>query len=139
MQRSTPCSSPLPQCSQSTLPLLLHVSFQFLIHYSFFCMVGVILSRGLCWFTPDVAVGILHDTYLLTLWSLSPKQVWCQCLVGALLFSQCNVAYRSFVRSGGAGCQSFDSSWCFFFLPSVAPASQENFLFIELTLSASAL
>jgi hypothetical protein len=33
--------------------------------------------------------------------------------VGALLFSQCNVAWRSFVRARGSGCQSFDSSWCF--------------------------
>jgi hypothetical protein len=34
---------------------------------------------------------------------------------GALLFSQCNVVWRSFVQVGGSGCQSFDSSWCFFF------------------------
>jgi hypothetical protein len=34
--------------------------------------------------------------------------------VGVLLFSQCNVAWRSFVQAGGLGCRSFDSSWCFF-------------------------
>jgi hypothetical protein len=44
----------------------------------------------------------------------------------ALLFSQCNVVWRSFVKAGGLGCWSFASSWCFF-LPSVAPASQHNF------------
>jgi hypothetical protein len=32
----------------------------------------------------------------------------------ALLFSQCNVAWRSFVLAGGWGCWSFASSWCFF-------------------------
>jgi hypothetical protein len=31
----------------------------------------------------------------------------------ALLFSHCNVAWRSFVWAGESGCQSFDSSWCF--------------------------
>jgi hypothetical protein len=29
------------------------------------------------------------------------------------LFSQCNVAWISFVWAGGSGCWSFDSSWCF--------------------------
>jgi hypothetical protein len=32
---------------------------------------------------------------------------------GALLVSQCNVEWRSFVQAGGLGCQSFASSWCF--------------------------
>jgi hypothetical protein len=57
---------------------------------------------------------------------------------GALLFSQCNMALRSFVWAGDSGCWSPDSSWCFFLLPSAAPASQQNFWFMELTLSASA-
>jgi hypothetical protein len=33
---------------------------------------------------------------------------------GALLFSQCNMAWRSFVWAVGSGCQSSDSSWWFF-------------------------
>jgi hypothetical protein len=33
---------------------------------------------------------------------------------GALLFSQCNMAWRNFVMAGGSGCQSFAYSWCFF-------------------------
>jgi hypothetical protein len=33
---------------------------------------------------------------------------------GALLFFQCNVAWRSFVWAGGSGCWSLDSSWFFF-------------------------
>jgi hypothetical protein len=31
----------------------------------------------------------------------------------ALLFSQCNMAWRSFLRARGSGCWSFDSPWCF--------------------------
>jgi hypothetical protein len=56
----------------------------------------------------------------------------------SLLFSQCKVAWRSFVWAGGSGCQSSDSSWCFF-LPSMAPASQQDFLFMEVMVSASIL
>jgi hypothetical protein len=33
---------------------------------------------------------------------------------GALLVSQCNMAWRSFVQAEGSGCQSFASSWWFF-------------------------
>jgi hypothetical protein len=67
----------------------------------------VSLSRGLCWFIPGVAGGIQHDAYLLTCW-------FAECLpsrlelasggTGALLFSQCNVAWRSFIEAGGSGC-----------------------------------
>jgi hypothetical protein len=32
--------------------------------------------QGLCWFIPGVAVGVPRATYLLTGWSVSPKQVW---------------------------------------------------------------
>jgi hypothetical protein len=42
---------------------------------------------------------------------------------GALLVSQCNMAWRSFVRAGGLRCRGFSSSW-WFFLTSLAPASQ---------------
>jgi hypothetical protein len=34
---------------------------------------------------------------------------------GALLFSQRNMAWSSFVQAEGLGYQSFASSWCFFF------------------------
>jgi hypothetical protein len=57
---------------------------------------------------------------------------------GSLWLSQCNVAWRSFVWAGGSGCWSPGSSWCFF-LPSVAPVSQQNFWLLVLTLSASVL
>jgi hypothetical protein len=46
--------------------------------------------------------------------------------MGALLVSQCNVTWRSFVWAGGSRCQTFASSG-YFFLPSVAPASQQDF------------
>jgi hypothetical protein len=84
MWRSAPCLSPLLQCAQSTLPPLLHVPFQFLVCYSvLFCfvVVGVSLSKRLCWFIPSVAVGIPRATYLLTCCSASPRQVWSQSLV----------------------------------------------------------
>jgi hypothetical protein len=56
---------------------------------------------------------------------------------GALLFSQCNVPWKRFVWGWGFSVWSFDSSW-WFFLPRVPPASQQNFGFMELTLSVSA-
>jgi hypothetical protein len=34
-------------------------------------------------------------------------------LVAAHLFSQCNVAWRRFLKARGSECQSFDSPWCF--------------------------
>jgi hypothetical protein len=56
--------------------------------------------------------------------------------VEAFLFSQCNMKWR---RAGGLGCLSFAYSWWFFFLPSVGPASQQDFRFTELMLSATSL
>jgi hypothetical protein len=45
---------------------------------------------------------------------MSSKQVWSQWLVvvAAHLFSQCNVAWRSFLWARGSGRGSFDSSCC---------------------------
>jgi hypothetical protein len=56
-------------------------------------------------------------------------------VVGALLFSQCSVAWRNFLWARGSGCQSFILLGALFPL-SVAPASQQGFWFMELTLSA---
>jgi hypothetical protein len=55
--------------------------------------------------------------------------------LGALLFSQCNVVWGSFMQAGVSLCQSIASSWWFF----PALLSQQDFLFTELTLSASSL
>jgi hypothetical protein len=68
-------SAPCPLCCMSfSVPYLLS-SFCFFV---FLGGVGVSLSRGLCWFIPGIAVGILHSPYLLICWSVSPKQVWSQ-------------------------------------------------------------
>jgi hypothetical protein len=64
---------------------------------------------------PRVGVGVPHAAYLPTCWSAGclPSRFRASG-AGALLFSQCNVAWRSFVQAEGSGCQSFNSSWCFF-------------------------
>jgi hypothetical protein len=108
MWRSASCPSPLLRCAYSTPPPLLGVSFQFLVYCSFFFLWGggVILSRVLWWFIPGMAMGVPHVTCLLTCWSSSPKQVWSLQLAAAaaLLFSQCNMVWRSFVRARSSGC-----------------------------------
>jgi hypothetical protein len=63
--------------------------FQLLVYYSVFFVVaififygtGVGLSRGLCCFILGVAVGVPCGAYLITCWSVSPKQVRSLCLV----------------------------------------------------------
>jgi hypothetical protein len=85
MWSAAPCLSPLLWCAQCTLPPLLHVVFSSLFIIQVFVCVcvgwGVRLSRGLCWLTPGVAVGIPCAAYLLTCWPASPKQIWSWCLV----------------------------------------------------------
>jgi hypothetical protein len=118
------------------LPPLLHVPFQFLVYYSVFgffvfvCGVGVSLFKGLCWFIPEVPVGIPHVTYLFICWS-SPVQepscflsvTWC----GEVLHGLGVKGFGVLILLGG------------FFLPRAVLVSQQNFSFTELTLSASAL
>jgi hypothetical protein len=116
---SAPCFSPLLWYAQSTLLPLLQVPFQLVIYYSdffLFCMAGVSLPRGLCWFIP----GWLWEYHMLLICSPvglpDVSQADLELVsgsMGALLFSQCNVAWRSFVCARGSGYQSFDSSWCF--------------------------
>jgi hypothetical protein len=86
------------------------------------------LYRELCWFIPGVAVGIPYDTYLLTCWSASPKQVWSSCLVAQEL--SCFLSVRWHVEAlYGLGFQGVGLLILLggFFLPSVAPVSQQNF------------
>jgi hypothetical protein len=47
---------------------------------------------------------------------------------GALLFSQCNVAWRSFVQARGSECWCFASSWWFFFCQVCLQQISANFL-----------
>jgi hypothetical protein len=91
-------------------------SFLFIIQvFFFFAEWGISLSRGLCWFIPGVAVGIPRAAYLLTLLVCVSQAVLelGSGGAGALLFSQCEVVWRSFVRAGGSGCWSFASCWLF--------------------------
>jgi hypothetical protein len=110
--------SPLPQCTQSTLPPLLGVLFSclFIIQVVFpFCRAGVSLSRGLCWFIPGVAVRVPRAAYLLTCWPASPRQVWSWCW-------QCRSPRGFSAQRGvenlcvgwGFGSQGCASSWWFF-------------------------
>jgi hypothetical protein len=47
---------------------------------------------------------------------------------GALLFSQYNVVWRSFVQARGSGCQGSDSSWWFFFSAKYGSSISAKFL-----------
>jgi hypothetical protein len=108
--------------------------------FSFFPGVGVRLSRGLCWFIPEVSVGTLCAIYLLTCWSASPQQVRSQHLKARepSWFPHILWHWEDMYGLGAWGCWSFASSW-WFFLPGVSLASQQDFCFMELTLSASSL
>jgi hypothetical protein len=54
----------------------------FIIQGFFFVGWWVSLSRGLCWFIPVVAMGILRDAWCSPVFCwMSPKQVWSWCLV----------------------------------------------------------
>jgi hypothetical protein len=105
-------TAPCPLCCMFLFSSLFIIQ-GFLFH--FFAGPGVNLSRGL-WFIPGVAVGIPHDAYLLTCWSagcLPSRWELASGSTGVLLFSQCNMVWRSFVWAGDKGCQSFNSSQCF--------------------------
>jgi hypothetical protein len=78
---------------------------------------------------PGVAVGIPCDAWCSHVGMPNVSQAGLEPAsgsVGALLFSQCKVAWSSFVWAGDSGCRSFDSSLCFF-LPILAPESQQDF------------
>jgi hypothetical protein len=125
-------SLPLLWCAQSTLPPLLHVPFQFLVYYSvLFCFVlwgrgqsvqGAMLfyPRGSCGNTTCLLFG--HLLVCISQAGLEPASGG----AGAFLVSQCNVAWRSFVWDGVQGVGLLILLGVFF-LPSVAPASQQNF------------
>jgi hypothetical protein len=74
--RSATCPSPpfLVYSEPPPLCCMFLLSSLFIIQV-FFYGTGVSLSRGQCWFTLGVAVGILHATYLFACWSASPKDV----------------------------------------------------------------
>jgi hypothetical protein len=120
MQRSVPWPSLLFQCTFSNSAPSAVCSFSvlcLLFSFLFFCEVGVSLSRSLCWVIPGVVVGISHDTWCSPVGLRNVSQAGLESTSGepgALLFSQRNVAWRSFVQAGGSVCHSYDSSCCFF-------------------------
>jgi hypothetical protein len=115
MQRSAPCPSPFLQCTQSTPPPLLHVLFNSLFIIHFFGGGGGQSAQGAMLVYPRGSCGntmcCLFAHLLVCVAQASLELV--SGSVGALLFSQCNVAWRSFVQAGGSGCRGFDSSWWF--------------------------
>jgi hypothetical protein len=79
-----------------------------------------------------VAGEIPHDTWRspICLWNVSQAGVEpASGGTGALLFSQCNVAWRNFVQANRLGVQGVKVLILpgALFLPSMAPASQQDF------------
>jgi hypothetical protein len=120
--------------SASCLPLL-RVSFQLLVYRSVFGFVfcrGVSLPKRLCWFVPGVAGGIPHDTWCSPVWhakclpSRFGASVWQQQQQQLTCFLSVTWHGEVFHR---LGVQSVKLLILLFalFLPSVAPASQQDF------------
>jgi hypothetical protein len=121
---SSALRAPCPLCCVSfSGPCLL-----FRVFLVFFGRAGVSLSWGLCWFIPGVDVGILCATYLLTCWSVSPKEVWSQCLVAQEPSCFLSVTWcgEALYRLGAWGVRVLLLLGVFI-LPSVAPVSQQAF------------
>jgi hypothetical protein len=133
---------PSPVCTVHPDPSAV-CPFQFLDFYPvfsfFFDMVGVRLSRRLCWFIPGVAVGVLCATYLLTCWSVSPNEVWILCLAAKEPSSFLSATWHeeALYRLGVRSVRVL--LLLGFFLPSVAPESHQDFSLTGLMLSISSL
>jgi hypothetical protein len=120
--RSASCPAALLWCTQRTL----HVPFQFLVYYSFFFFrEGFSLSRGLSQFIPGVTVNtmcclfahLLVCVWQVWSWHLTAQEPSCFLSVkwhGETLYGLGIQGVRVLLLLGG------------FFLPSVAPASQQN-------------
>jgi hypothetical protein len=101
---------------------------------------GVSLTRRPCWFILGVAGGIPHDTWCspVGLPNVSPAGLEpVSGSIAALLFSQCNMVWRSFPQARAQGIKVLILLTALF-LPSVALASELGFGVTELMLSASA-
>jgi hypothetical protein len=94
----------------------------------FFLQGGGQSVHGAMLIYPRVAVGILHATYLLTCWSVSPKQVWSRCMVVREPSCFLSVTWHGEALYG-LGVRDVGVLLLLggFFLPSVAPASQQDF------------
>jgi hypothetical protein len=80
----------------------------------FFVGQGVSLSRGLCRFIPDVTVGIPHDAWCSPVGMLNVSQAGLELVVPEPTCFFCVIGMENLLWAEGLGCQSFDSSWCFF-------------------------
>jgi hypothetical protein len=89
---------------------------------------------------PRVAVGVPHAAYLLTCWSVSPKQVRSWHLVVQEVSWVLGISWhgKAMCGLGVQRCRSFASSW-WFFLPGVSSATQQDFYFKKHMLLASSL
>jgi hypothetical protein len=99
----------------------------------------VSLPRGLCWLIPGVAGGMLHDAWCSPVGlSNVSKAGWSWFLMVWEPFCFLSVTwYREAfhrLRFQGVEALILHSD---FFLPRVAPESQQDFFFIELPLSGS--
>jgi hypothetical protein len=118
--RLAPCSSTLLWGTFSFPPPLLCASFQFIVYYSIIFLQrggGASVSQGGYAGLSQGWLGENHvtlGTHLFVLPNVSQAGLeQASGGMGTLLFSQCNVAWRSFLWARGSGCQSFDSPWCF--------------------------
>jgi hypothetical protein len=98
---------------------LLRIPFQFLVYYSIgfpFFLRGRESVQGAMLVYPRRICGntACHLFAHLLVWISQAGLEPASGDVGPLLFSQCNVVWRSFAQAGGSGCQSFDFSWWFF-------------------------
>jgi hypothetical protein len=115
--RLSPCLLPFSSALSATLPLFYVLVFTSLFFVQlFFCLGEVSLPRGLYWFILGVSGGILHDTWCSPVGLPNVSQAGLESAHGgtaAFLFSQCNVAWRSFPQARDSGHQSFDYPCCF--------------------------
>jgi hypothetical protein len=109
--------SPSPVCSKHPA-LSVVCPFLFLVYYSLFFEGQGLVCPGAILVYPRGGCGntachlFIHLLVCISQAGLEPVSG----STGALLFSQCNMAWRSFVRAGGRlGCQSFAYSWWSFF------------------------
>jgi hypothetical protein len=123
------------------LPPLLCASFQFIVYSVFFCGGGGFsLPKGLSWFIPGVSGGIPCDAWHPPVWSA-------ECLLskfGAGVSWRQEPSYFLSVTWHGEAFYGLVVQGVkivillgALFPPSVAPASQQDFCFTGLTLSAS--
>jgi hypothetical protein len=96
--------APCPLCCVLVFSSLF---IQFFVLFCFFLQQRVSLPWGLCWFIPGVAGGIPCDAWCSSVALPNVSQTGLEPAsggAGALLFSQCKVAWRSFVWARGSGC-----------------------------------